>query len=98
MSRKDATIGIDLGGTKINIGVVDSFGKVQDRLLIPTRAALGQEAILEDICAAVRDLTNQYSDQISGVGVGVAGQVDPKDGEVLFAPNLKWKKVPLGQL
>ena len=98
MSRKDATIGIDLGGTKINIGVVDSFGKVQGRLLISTRAALGQEAILEDICAAVRDLTNQYSNQISGVGVGVAGQVDPKNGEVLFAPNLKWKKVPLGQL
>jgi glucokinase len=33
--------------------------------------------------------------QIGGVGVGVPGTVRLPEGEVLFAPNLRWKNVPL---
>ena len=36
--------------------------------------------------------------EIKGVGVGAAGQVDPKTGTVIFAPNLGWKNVPLGNI
>lgn len=35
---------------------------------------------------------------VSAVGVGVAGQIDPVDGAVRYAPNLRWRQVPLGRV
>ncbi len=36
--------------------------------------------------------------KLEGVGVTIAGLIDPEDGHVLVAPNLGWKDVQLGRL
>ncbi len=36
--------------------------------------------------------------ELEGIGVTIAGLIDPDDGHVLVAPNLGWKEVPLSRL
>lgn len=95
MKNTPVTLGIDLGGTKIDIGVVDSQGKILRRELIKT-SKQGPEAVLKDIQAAVEKLQSPEN-KITAAGVGMAGQIDRETGLVYFAPNLKWKDFPLGE-
>jgi len=90
----DASIGVDLGGTKIALGVVGRTGAILDSVRIPTRAVRPPSAILADIVGCVNDRWSDRLPRSRPVGVGVAGQVDA-DGTVLFGPNLNWHDVPL---
>lgn len=90
------TIGVDLGGTKLDIGIVDSSGKVIDRILIKTKAKEGFRAVIQDIINAIGELRIRNTNgTVLGVGVGIAGQIDRQTGCVLFAPNLNWHDIPL---
>lgn len=82
------TVGVDVGGTKIAAGVVDSAGK----LLAHTRRetpAQNTEGVLSGIADAVRELAAVH--EIEAVGIGAAGFVDSKRSTVMFAPNLAWR-------
>lgn len=94
MTIPSLTIGIDLGGTKIDIGVVDAAGKILRRELIKT-SKIGPEAVVDDIYEAVQKLI-QKNEHLEAAGVGMAGQIDSKTGNVHFAPNLGWNHFPLG--
>ncbi|MBA3816616.1 MAG: ROK family protein [Parachlamydiaceae bacterium] len=90
------TIGVDLGGTKLDVGMVDMSGKIVDRVLIKTRVKEGSKVVIQDIVAAIRALQAKNSEKvILSIGVGIAGQIDSKTGDVRFAPNLNWTDVPL---
>lgn len=90
------TIGVDLGGTKLEVGIVDSSGHVIDHRLIKTKVKEGPKAVIKDIVNAINELRQKHSEGIIGaIGVGIAGQIDKKNGTVNFAPNLNWHDVPL---
>ncbi len=95
MAEKLWALGVDLGGTKIEVARVDADGKLVRRLRRPTNIQGGPAAVKAEIVAAVRDLREGASSLPAGVGVGVAGQVDSQRGRVLFAPNLGWRDEPL---
>ena len=87
-------IGVDLGGTKVEVGQVNGSGRLLERLRFPTFVQGGPEAVREEIVAAVRNLRDKAASLPVGVGVGLAGQIDPEQGRVHFAPNLGWRNVP----
>jgi glucokinase len=90
------TIGVDLGGTKVEAGLVDRRGKVLGGGRRPTGAERGPDGILADLVACLtEDCLAAAERPVLGVGVGVAGQVDPATGSVLQAPNLEWRDFPL---
>jgi glucokinase len=76
------TIGIDLGGTNLRIGVVDASGRVVDEHR--ARAPRELDALVEAIRAGLDTLAQR---EIGALGVGAAGMVDD-DGVVRYAPNL----------
>jgi glucokinase len=89
------TIGIDLGGTKIAAALVDSGGRIVASARKPTRPEKGADAIVAEIAALVGTISLQAEGRpVIGVGVGVAGQVDPATGSVFNAPNLHWTNFP----
>jgi glucokinase len=94
MGQDAYALGIDLGGTKIDVGLVDTSGKVLSRELIPTSKA-GPEQVVADIVAAAKKLGIQEK-KILCAGVGMAGQIEADTGVVWFAPNLSWHHFPLG--
>ena len=78
-------VGIDLGGTKIYAVVFDE-GKVLAEAKAKTPTQGGPLAVVDAMAAVVRDL-GPVAD-LTGVGVGAPGVVDPSDGTVRQAPNL----------
>ena len=88
-------IGVDLGGTKVEVAQVDAAGRVRQRLRCPTDVKDGPVGVEAEIVRAVHELQKTPGPAPVGVGVGVAGQIDPDSGTVRFAPNLDWNDVPL---
>ena len=88
-------VGVDLGGTKLEVALVDAKGSIGERLRVDTKVKEGPSVIIGDIVDCVNRLKSTINENILGVGVGIAGQIEPTTGEVLFAPNLKWHDVPL---
>ena len=89
------SIGVDLGGTKLEVAHIDAQGRVRQRLRKPTNVKGGPSAIIEDVISSVWTLRETADSPPAGVGVGVAGQVEKETGKVTFAPNLDWRDVPL---
>ncbi len=87
-------VGVDLGGTKVEVARVDSTGRLHQRLRRPTNVKEGPEAVKRDIVGLVRELQKLADSAPIGVGIGLAGQIDPHEGVVIFAPNLDWHNVP----
>lgn len=87
-------LGVDLGGTKLEVARVDEDGKVCESLRIATNVAGGHAAIERDIADMSRALWRGAGTVPVGLGVGMAGQIDGRTGMVHFSPNLGWKEVP----
>jgi glucokinase len=85
-------IGIDIGGTKIKVGAVAENGVVVGvPVTVATRAADPQGVIVERICATITAVMEQNclnKEAIVGVGMGVTGPLDVKNGKILQCPNL----------
>jgi glucokinase len=98
----DLTIGVDLGGTNIKVGLVTAEGKIVRSHRVTTEAQRGPQAVAERICEACRDLLAAAGEQlpaVRGVGVGSPGTIDIENGVVLFSPNLDgWNDIPLRQM
>jgi glucokinase len=89
---------VDLGGTKILGGVFDASLHLLGTAKVRTKAARGPEAVIDRIARCVMDTADEADlslRDIHGVGVGAPGAVDGETGEVIFAPNLDWRRVPL---
>lgn len=99
MSEKKWAIGVDLGGTKIEVAMMDQEGSIQHKLRAKTVVEKGYKAVERQIESMVEELLQevQYGIPI-GIGVGAPGQVESETGTVKFAPNLQWTDVPLGRL
>ena len=93
-------LGLDLGGTKIAAGVVDSRGKLFSsvRVATPARGVRKDLAALFDAAQAAVGAAKVPWKKIRAVGVGVPGAFDPGT-ETVWAPNLPgWSKVRLKHL
>ena len=86
------TIGIDIGGTKVLAGVVDSFGTVLATRRRPTPGR-SVRAVEDTIVEVVEELSERHD--VAAVGVGAAGFVDAARATVLFSPHLAWRDEPL---
>lgn len=97
-------IGCDLGGTNLRAGIVDTqAGQVDHLLSIPTLAQEGHNAVIDRMTGLIRDVMRNCDlpgSEISGIGIGVPGVLNPDEGMVLFLPNLHggWINVPLSKI
>jgi glucokinase len=100
-SRNDGppALGIDLGGTKILVGVVSGNHKILGRAKRTTPAQEGGPAIVAAMIACVDDALESAGlsrGQVLGVGVGSPGPLDIKTGTILFSANMNVRNFPLG--
>jgi len=95
------SIGIDLGGTKILAGIVDTEnGTVIETAKKRTKkleADFIVQRIIETVEKAICKAQVPIS-QISSIGIGAAGQVDRENGVLLAAPNLNCFDVELKRI
>jgi glucokinase len=86
------TIGVDIGGTKVLGGVVDSAGDVLAQTRRDTPADSPAETA-NRIIDVIKELSTAHP--VDAVGIGAAGWIDADRSTVLFAPNLAWRNEPL---
>lgn len=99
--KRKLVIGIDLGGTNMQIGVVDPLYKIPGRSKKKTRANEGMQKVLDRIVDGVSEACQEAGvavKDIAALGIGAPGAIDPAAGVVVQAPNLNWHNVPLAML
>jgi glucokinase len=69
---------IDIGGTKIAVGIVDDSGRVLSRTQAPTDP---DRYGIEQIASMLRATARDAGVDITGIGIGSTGPVDPIRGE-----------------
>ena len=90
---KKYTIGTDVGGTKIHVGLVSPRYKlVQDNKTLLKKT--NKKAVLKSIIDAIDAL---FLPQVQRIGVGITGIVTIPNGVSVQSPNLPrdWRSVPL---
>ena len=93
-------IGVDVGGTGIQMGVVSDAGRIIVKDSIPTRIDLPfeeQVAQIADCVVRTAVAAGYTADEIDTVGFGIPGIASPK-GEVIKCPNMNWHHVPFSDL
>lgn len=92
-------LGIDIGGTKLAVGVATPDGRVVADERRPSRAGEGPDAMIGrvvEMAGAVVDRAGMRMDEIDAVGIGCGGPLDPWRGIVHNALNNPgWIDVPL---
>jgi glucokinase len=99
-SSEAAIIGVDVGGTKVAVGLVDPTGKIVTQARRPMVATSGPEAALQAVTAAITSLAGEAlagpGGRIHGIGICAPGPLDPHNGVVINPPNLPcWRDFPL---
>src|SRR5512146_2759055 len=90
-----AVLGIDIGGTKIAAGIVDSDARVLETAVVPTRAAEGFAMSYAQLQAAIEATMR---DDVTASGICAPGPLNPKTGVVINPPNLPgWVNIPLAE-
>ena len=90
-------IGIDIGGTKVAGGVVDTGGNITHRARRDTPHRSKSPSVVEDTIVDVVDELMHIvgSKTVAAVGIGAAGFVAADRATVVFAPHLSWRHEPL---
>jgi glucokinase len=103
MNAQRFVLGVDLGGTKISVGAMDTAGGSAIAMRSePTLAEQGADAVVARIAnmigVVIRDTCAAKGADASaflGVGIGSPGPLDRAKGLVITTPNLGWHDFPL---
>ena len=91
-------LGVDIGGTKIAVGIVDRSGKILAQGRTPMVANGTPEVALDAVVSAIDSVLSPSAVDIEGIGICAPGPLDPKSGIVLNPPNLPcWRNFPLAE-
>lgn len=111
MADGNYVIGVDIGGTKTAIGLIDTtrtFPAGRRGVLCelveatPKFTGLDYQAAAKAVSESIKKLivniiqVGEVSiDQVKGIGIGVAGTIDFANGVVVFSPNLPFRNFRL---
>ena len=90
-------IGIDVGGTGIQSGIVTESGKILETVSIPTRIDLPFGEQIRLLAESLKDLISRAGlteDDIVSIGVGIPGIADAKTGDIIKCTNMNWHFLP----
>jgi glucokinase len=95
---KDWLVGIDLGGTKIALGLVSPVGKIVATLRLSTEVQNGPEQAVERTAEAIAHLSREANVTVKAAGICCPGPVDHVSGMIIDPPNLGWRNVPFRKM
>jgi glucokinase len=95
MTTDKAIIGVDMGGTNLNIGVVNQ-NQVISRTLVNINNQASEETIVQQIIKGIHEF---FDSSVAGIGIGVPSLVDVKQGIVYNVQNIpSWREVHLKKI
>lgn len=85
-------IGVDLGGTNIVVGLTDEKGDLIKSINRPTLKERKIELIFDDIIAMCSEIISEFNldkTSLKGIGIGIPGMIDDKNGIIVYSNNIK---------
>ncbi len=82
---KKFALGVDIGGTKTSIGLVDSSGCILQQSTIPTNPEKGFALFIERLLSSIRQVlsdANSALTKINGIGIGCSGPLNLGKGTI----------------
>lgn len=89
-------LGVDVGGTKIALAIVDENLRVTDRMEVDSHASDGFE-LWDRIASATTQIVQQSKFELSGIGIGSAGPIYPELGTISPVNIPIWRNFPIVQ-
>ncbi|MBQ8321803.1 MAG: ROK family protein [Clostridia bacterium] len=92
------TVGIDLGGTNIAIGICDEDLNIIAKASIPTDKSCGGEGVVAGMAALTKQLMRKNKidiSQIEYVGMALPGSIDSELGIIEYSNNLPFENFPI---
>jgi glucokinase len=89
----DQFMGVDVGGTKIAVAVLEG-GELSEPRIVSTEQA-SQEALVEQIASAIE---GSMGPSVSAVGIGMPSIIEFATGKILASVNIPLHDIPLRQL
>ena len=87
--REAVALAMDLGGNWIRVALVTRVGEILWRERIPTDAHEGGPPVIARMEASFKRGLSQIKDRtLAGIGMGLAGPVDPDTGVMYMPPNI----------
>ena len=97
-SNRNMFLGVDIGGTKVAVGLVDRDGKILVHERKPMVANSTAEAGLKAVIDAIDSVLSTRGPEIQSIGICAPGPLDPWTGVVLNPPNVRcWRNFPLAE-
>ncbi len=93
-------LALDIGGTKLAVGVVTADGVIRGYLVEPTRKGDGPDEVIRRLFDMGRRSIHEAAvGAVAAVGISCGGPLDPESGIVMAPLNLPdWIDVPLADL
>lgn len=91
------SIGIDIGGTKVAIAIIDEQGGIHHRYEIKSETS-SAETLFQSIVEAVNHVLSNAEltiDDVEGIGIGIPGKVDALNGVAVYQLNIPWTNFPV---
>ncbi|VAX26588.1 Glucokinase [hydrothermal vent metagenome] len=82
MKDKKYAIGADIGGTNLRVALVDREGEIVERV---KTSSTDTDNVFDSLVSAIDRFC---SDDVAGIGIGVAGVIEREKGIVKRSPNL----------
>lgn len=99
LKKRQLTLGVDCGGTNLKLASVNELGELIHSKSYPITFNEPPEKVIKKIAQRIKNFLKEFKIQnVKSVGMGIAGEVDQKNGMVRFSPNLNWKNVHLKEL
>lgn len=95
------SIGIDLGGTNIAVGLCDETLRMIDKGSVPTLAQRDGEEIVRDMATLSKTIIERNGltlDDIAFVGIATPGIANDKTGVVEYSCNLPFVNFPIAEI
>jgi glucokinase len=95
------TVGVDLGGTSVRVGVYDCARQLLGSRSMATRVEAGPQSVVEEIASAIKELLQELAldgatHELIGVGIGSPGPINLETGTLGLLPNFPgWDDFPL---
>ncbi len=95
------TIGIDLGGTNIAVGICDSELNIIEKASVPTMPDRDGELIVKDMAELAKKLLDKNNialGEVEYAGIASPGSVNAPDGVIEYANNLPFASFPIADI
>ena len=91
------SIGVDIGGTKVAVAIINEKGEIVSRRQAPSKVE-SADTLFEQVVRLINEELNEHPfsiQEMEGIGIGLPGKVDVENGVAVFQNNIPWPNFPI---